>query len=160
MVTPFTWIGPPSLPVSSVVCLGLVDGVYNDQYYYITVKAPDNGAIKDMLDRSIGQLVAVVHLSKDVAYLSGALDKDVLLRAVLMFFNPVQICHAAYQRILMLETGSSRSRTSCWYCCSATSRSIVLLLLRPFDLPPSFSFSIDAAPPIKPREPNCNTPLS
>lgn len=27
--------------------------VVNDQYYYITVKAPENGAIKDMLDRAL-----------------------------------------------------------------------------------------------------------
>jgi len=34
---------------------GFVDGVYNDKYYYMTVKPPDNSAIKDMLDRSIGK---------------------------------------------------------------------------------------------------------
>jgi hypothetical protein len=34
---------------------GFVEGVYNDKFYYITVKPPDNSAIKDMLDRSIGK---------------------------------------------------------------------------------------------------------
>jgi hypothetical protein len=33
----------------------LLNGVYNDKYYYITVKPPENAAIKDMLDRAIGK---------------------------------------------------------------------------------------------------------
>lgn len=31
------------------------EGVYNDKFYYITVRPPENGAIKDMLDRALGK---------------------------------------------------------------------------------------------------------
>lgn len=33
----------------------LVDGVYNDKYYYITVKPPENKAIDSMFDRVFGK---------------------------------------------------------------------------------------------------------
>jgi len=33
----------------------LVDGVYNDKYYYITVKPPENKAIDSLLDRVFGK---------------------------------------------------------------------------------------------------------
>lgn len=39
--------------------------VVNDQYYYITVRAPENSAIKDMLDRALDKAIQPIGGDKD-----------------------------------------------------------------------------------------------